>query len=136
MTAFLDVYRFEYWDGPPPGIVAMNVESQARPGASGLSHTLLGYWGHPFQVTLTSFHTTAQEASERHALLCTLIGTGPKVLEWESIPWSALHGVMYNVESVELVDIRAASYLAGPGLSFTNGGVKLVVRVTLTPQKA
>lgn len=134
MTAYIDIFRFEYWDGPPPPVPTTKVEAQSRPGANGVSHTLLGKWGEPFEVVLTSFHANVANAQARYAQLLSIIGTSPSYIIWEGVLWSGEFGVMYNIENVELLQIQAAQYLAGPNISYSDGA-KLVVRVTMTPQE-
>lgn len=134
MSAYgIDVYNFEFWQGPPPAVPTQKVVATHRPGVSGVSHHLLGVWGSTFEVSLTSHWASQLAASAGYSGMVQLIGTGPKYLKYNNLAWSNLWGVLYNVESVELVDLRAAIYLIGPGYAFPNGA-SLVTRWTLTPQ--
>lgn len=134
MSAYgIDVFNFEFWDGPPPGIPTRKVVPSHRPGVSGVSHHLLGTWGDTFQATLTSHWSDFLSATTGHSLMVSLIGTGGKYVKFNNLAWSMLHGVLYNVEAVDILDLRAAIYLAGPGYAYPNGA-SLVTRFTLTPQ--
>jgi hypothetical protein len=134
MTVNISNFTFEFWDGPPPGLPTRKVVTSHRPGVSGVAHQVLGTWGDTFSVVLTSHHANFILASDFYKTLTNdLIGMGPVYVTWEGSPWSGAYSVMYNVEAIELVDIRAAIYLAGPGYAFPEG-VSLVTRFTLTPQ--
>jgi hypothetical protein len=134
MSAFaIDVFNFEFWDGPPPAIPTQKVISTHRPGVSGVSHHLLGTWGDTFSCTLTSHWSDFFAATEGHRQMVLLIGTGGKYVKFNNLNWSMLHSVLYNVEAVDIADLRAAIYLAGPGYAYPNGA-SLVTRFTLTPQ--
>jgi hypothetical protein len=134
MSAYgIDVFNFEFWEGPPPAIPTQKVVSTHRPGVSGVSHHLLGTWGDTFSVTLTSHWANFLLAMNGFGLMTSLIGTGGKYVKFNNINWSNMYGVLYNVEAVDIVDMRAAMCLIGPGYIFPNGA-SLLTRFVLTPQ--
>jgi hypothetical protein len=130
----IDIFNFEFWEGPPPVIPTLKVVTTHRPGVSGVSEALLGTWGDTFTVQLTSHWANQLYAIQGHALMVPLIGTGGKYVKFNDINWTSMYGVIYNVDAIDLVDLRSHLYLAGPSYAFANGA-SLVTRWTLTPQK-
>jgi hypothetical protein len=130
----IDVFNFEFWEGPPPAVPTRQVQVTRTPGVDGVAEQLLGTWGETFQVSLTSHWATFLAAIQGHALMINLIGTGGKFVKFDNVNWSSMYGVLYYVDSVELVDLHAALWLIGPGYIYGNGA-SLTTRWTLTPQK-
>jgi hypothetical protein len=134
MASFLiGMFDFEFWDGPAPAIPTRRIVVTHQPGVSGVSHQALGVWADSFSTVLTSHHATSDLAAARYWLLTDLIGAGPQQVAYNDMNWSGVYGVGYNVESIELIDIRSAIILIGPGYSYP-GGASLVTRFTITPQ--
>lgn len=131
----IDVFNFEFWDGPPPSIPTQKVMVTHRPGSSGVSHTLAGEWGDTFSVSLTSHWASQLAATAGYGFMVQLIGTGGKYLKYNNVNWSMMFGILYNVEAVELIEMRSALYLIGPGYVYPNGA-SLQTRFTLTPQRS
>lgn len=129
----IDVFNFEFWEGPAPVIPSQKVATFHRPGAPGVSHQLLGTWGEQFQCTLTSHWATQLDALTAYDLMRNLIGTGGKWLKYNNLNFTGLHGVTYNVDNVELLELRAHLWLVGPGYSYPNGA-SMQTRFTLSPQ--
>jgi hypothetical protein len=135
MSAYgIDVFNFEFWDGPPPVVPTPKIIATHRPGVSGSAHQILGTWGDTFDVSLTSHWSDQLAAITGHALMNLLIGTGGKFLKFNDINWSSMYGVLYHVDAVELSDLHLALWLLGPSYSYPNGA-SLTTRFTLTPQK-
>ena len=127
-------YVFEFWDGPAPALATRKLVVSHLPGVSGVAHQVLGTWGETFSVVLTSHHVSWENAvAIYNKMQADLIGTGPKFLMYEGWLWSGFTGTYYNIEAIDLVDMRAAIILIGPTYSYY-GGVSLVTRFTLTPQ--
>ena len=132
MTCSIDDFRFEFWDGPAPPVPTRKLVALHQPGVSGVAHQMLGTWADTFSVVLTSHHASFQDAAIQYSLLKNIIGS-VTYLVYEGIPWSAMFGTVYTVEAIELVQLRSAILLAGPGYSYSDGA-SLVTRFTLTPQ--
>lgn len=130
----IDNFNFEFWDGPPPPVPTQKVVTAHRPGVSGVSHQLLGTWGDTFAVTLTSHWANQLAAIQGHALMVPLIGSGGKYVKYNDINWTGMYGVLYNVDAIDILDLRSSLCLIGPTYYFPNGA-SLVTRWTLTPQK-
>lgn len=129
----LNEFGFDFWDGPPPPVPTPKVTVTHQPGVSGVAHQILGTWADTFSVVLTSHWPSYQQASDQYISLLTLIGLGGANCIYNDLPWSNIYGVTYNVEAIDIIEIRAALQLIGPGYSYANGA-SLVVRATLTPQ--
>ena len=135
MSAYgIDAFNFEFWDGPPPVVPTQKVSVSHRPGVSGVSHQLLGFWGNTFDVSLTSHWASQLLAITAHAQMNAIIGTGGKFLKYNNVNWSGMYGVVFNVDDIELVTLKSMPRLIGPNYDFV-AGVSLVTRFTLTPQK-
>lgn len=135
MSAYgIDVFNFEFWQGPPPTVPTQKVIVMHRPGVSGVAHQLIGNWGDTFDAVLTSHWATFVAAIQGHQLMDAIIGTGGVMVKYNNINWSSFYGVLYHVEAVEILDLHAALYLIGPTYLFPNGA-SLTTRFTLTPQK-
>jgi hypothetical protein len=135
MSAFgIDVFNFEFWQGPPPPIPSQKVVVSHRPGVSGTAHQLLGTWGDTFDVAVTSHWATFLDAMSAHNLMTLIIGTGGVPIKFNNINWTSMYGVLYHVEAVEMIDLHAAIWLIGPGYSYANGA-SMTTRISLTPQK-
>ena len=131
---YIDTYRYEYWDGQAPIVPQQRVLVTHRPGVSGVSHQLLGRWGETFTVTLTSHWASYVDAMNNESFRkALLVGTGPKSLVYNDMAWSAWQSTLYHVNAMDIVDIRAHIYLAGPGYSYPSGA-SAIVRVTFTPE--
>ena len=133
MAYIIDAYEFEFWDGPAPVVPTRKLIVSHQPGVSGVAHQLLGTWGETFSVVLTSHHATSDAAVVRWWLLTDLIGAGPKQVSYNNMNWSGVYSTCYNIESIELIEIRSAIILIGPGYSYPSGA-SLVTRFTMTPQ--
>lgn len=135
MSAYgIDVFNFEFWDGPPPVVPTQKVIVTHRPGVSGVAHQLLGVWGETFDANLTSHWVNQLAAMTGHAYMNALIGTGGKYLKYNNINWSSLHGVLFHVNGVQLVTLKSVPRIIGPGYDFVAGTI-MVAKFTLTPQK-
>ena len=134
MSAYrIGIVNCEFWEGPPPALTRRKMRATYRPGVSGVTHHLLGTWGEPFETTVTSWWASQAAAVVGHAALKSMIGTLETVV-YNSMNWSGLHGVLYTIEDVELIELRSNLWLLGPGISLA-GGAALVTRVTMTPQE-
>jgi hypothetical protein len=135
MSAYgIDIYNFEFWDGPPPPIPTTKVLASTRPGVNGVSTHLLGRWAEPFEVTLTSHWASQLAATAGHASMKNLIGADPCYVKYNNLNWTMLHGVFYNVRSIEILDIRSAICLMGPGYVLP-GGAALITRYVMQGQE-
>jgi hypothetical protein len=130
----IDVFNFEFWQGPPPVVPTQKIIVTHRPGVNGVAHQLIGTWGDTFDVVLTSHWATFLHAIQGHQLMNSIIGTGGVMVKYNNINWSSFYGVLYHVEAIEILNLRTALWFVGPTYSFPNGG-ELVTRFTLTPQK-
>lgn len=134
MSAYrIGIVNFEFWQGPPPQLPRRKLRTSYRPGVSGVTHHLLGYWGEPFDAALTSWWANQELATIGHYAIKSMIGTLQQVL-YNNLNWTGIHGVLYMVEDVELLDLRSNLWLLGPGISL-QGGAALMTRVTLTAQE-
>ena len=145
MSHSFGAYQFEFWDGPTPAVCTRKLNVTHQPGVSGVAHQVLGTWGETFSAVLTSHHPTWEAAVERYALLQRdLVGTGPQYLIHEDWMWSGFTSTYYNIESIDLIEMRRAIILIGPSMFDVttgmygpysySGGVSLVTRFTMTPQ--
>jgi len=116
----IDVFDFELWQGPPPSIPTEKSVASTRPGVDGVSLHLIGAWGEPFEVVVTSHWTSLLVAAEKYRLMTLLVGAGLVPVKYAGLNW-ALLGVGYHVRAVDLVSMRAASILMGPGYTYSNG---------------
>lgn len=135
MSAYgIDVFNFEFWQGPPPTVPTPKMIVTRRPGVSGVAHQYMGTWGDTFDVTLTSHWATFLHAIQGHTFMKAIIGTGGVAVKFNNINWTSMYGTLYHVEAVEIINLRAALWLIGPGYSWPNGA-ELITKFTLTPQK-
>lgn len=130
----IDIFNFEDWIGPPPRVAQQHTIAHNRAGASGTALQLMGTWGDPFEVRLTSHHASLILAAETFALMSAVIGTGWLVVKYANLNYTGLFGTGYHATMIEQVDLRVASILIGPGYAYSNGGV-LVTRWTLHPER-
>ena len=129
----IDVFNFEHWQGPPPKIAQQHTVGHNRAGASGVALQLLGPWGDPFEVTLTSHHPSGIVAAGVFQQMNAVVGTGWLALKYATLNYTGLFATGYHAISLEQMDLRVSSILIGPGYAYTNGGV-LVTRWTLHPE--
>lgn len=130
----IDVYNFEFWDGPPPPIPVRKVVASTRPGVDGVSTHLLGTWADPFEVTLTSHWASQLAATTAYSMMTALIGGDAVYVKYNNVNWTMLHGVFYNVRGIEVLDIRSALFLMGPTYTYANGAA-LVTRFIMQGQE-
>jgi hypothetical protein len=130
----IDIYNFEFWDGPPPPLPTEKVVASTRPGVNGVSIHRMGRWADPFEVTLTSHWASQLAAAAGHSLMRNLIGAGGTYVKYNNLNWTMLHGVYYNIHSIEILDIRSAICLMGPGYVLA-GGAALVTRFVMQGQE-
>jgi hypothetical protein len=135
MSAYgIDVFNFEFWDGPPPVVPTPKVIVTHRPGVSGAAHQILGTWGDTFDVSLTSHWASQLAAVVGHTAMKSLIGTGGKYLKYNNINWTSMYGTLYHVNAVEIFTLKSAPRLLGPGYDLVAGAM-LVTKFTLTPER-
>jgi len=130
----IDVFPFEYWDGPAPTVPQQHVMAHNRPGADDVALLLLGTWGDPFEVTLTSHHATLIGAAAAFNLMRQVVGTGWLTLKYANLNYTGLYSTGYHATRVEQVRLQAAVLLMGPGYSYANGAI-MQTRWTLQPEK-
>jgi len=129
----IDQFNFEHWEGPPPRIAQQHSVTRNRPGAQGVALQLLGKWGDPFEVMLTSHWASTAAAADAFYLMNSVVGTGWLMVKYANMNYSAAYSTGYHAVMIEQVDLRMAALLIGPGYAYTNGGV-LVTRWTLQPE--
>jgi len=135
MSAYgIDIFNFEFWDGPPPPVPTTKVIESHRPGASGVAQQIIGAWGDTFDVNLRSHWAGQLPAVNAYALMKLIIGTGPVPVKFNYINWSSMYGVLYHVDNVDLVALRSVPRLIGIGYDFIGGAI-LTTKWTLTPQQ-
>lgn len=130
----IDVHNFEHWEGPPPRIPQQHSIAHTRPGANGVALQLLGKWGDPFEVQVTSHYATLLDATAAFYIMSASVGTGWLAVKYANLNYTGLYSTGYHAMMVEQVDLRAAAVLIGPGYAYTNGAV-LVTRWTLQPEQ-
>jgi len=135
MSAYgIDVFNFEFWQGPPPVVPSQKVLVSHRPGVSGVALQRLGMWGDTFDCVVTSHWASFLAAIAGHQLMTAIIGTGGVAVKYNNVNWTSMYGVLFHVDDVQMVDMHAAQWLIGPGYSLRNGA-SMATRFTLTPQK-
>lgn len=135
MSAYgIDIFNFEFWEGPPPPVPTRKVLESHRPGATGVSQQIIGTWGDTFDVQLTAHFSTQLAAITTHALMKSIIGMGPVPIKFNNINWSSMYGVVYQVDAVELVSLKSVPRLIGPNYDYAGGAI-LITKWTLTPQQ-
>jgi hypothetical protein len=135
MSAFgIDIFNFEFWNGPPPTVAKQHTLAHTRAGANGLALQLVGKWGEPFEVTLTSHHTSTVSAVTAFSLMNSAIGTGWLSVKYADLNYTGLYSMGYHALDVQQVALQKAILLIGPGYSYTNGGI-LVTRWRLQPEE-
>lgn len=135
MSAYaIDVYPFEFWDGPVPPIPTQKVTPVHRPGMSDVAFQKLGVWGDTFSVRLRAHCSSQYVAVQAHKALVALIGAGGKQVTYNNINWSSTHSTIYHVIDIELLSIQNVPRLMGPGYDYPGGAI-LEIKATITPQR-
>ena len=132
-TYGIDVYNFEFWEGPPPSVPTQKTVASHRPGVDGVALQLIGTWADAFEVQVTSHWETQLLAAAGYAGMKTLIGLDPVFVKYNNFNWSGIYGVVYNVRAVEMMDLRAALALMGPTYLYANGA-SMITRFVLQAQ--
>ena len=133
-TYGIDVYNFEFWEGPPPSVPTQKTVASHRPGVDGVALQLIGTWADAFEVQVTSHWETQLLAAAGYAGMKTLIGLDPVFVKYNNFNWAGMCGVGYHVMAVEQVSMRSVPRLIGPNYDFI-GGCVLVTKWTLSPQQ-
>ena len=129
----IDQFNFEHWQGPPPRVIQQHSVAHNRAGASGVALQLVGRWGDPFEVTLTSHYASSYAAAAAFAVMNATVGTGWLAVKYANLNYTGLFSVGYHATMIEQVDLRVSALLIGTGYAYTNGGV-LITRWTLQPE--
>lgn len=129
----IDVFNFEHWQGPPPTIPQQHVIGHNRAGANDVALQLMGTWGDPFEVTLTSHWASLAAASAGFYLMNQIVGTGYVAVKYAGLNYTGLYATGYHVQKVEQVNLYTAT-IVGQTLSGYNCGV-LITRFVLVPQR-
>lgn len=130
----IDQFNFEYWQGPAPAVPQQHVMAHNRPGADDVALLLLGTWGEPFEVTLTSHHASMMAAAATFNQMRLVVGSGWLAVKYADLNYTGLYATGYHAVRVEQVNLQLAALLIGPGYSYTNG-VVMQTRWTLQPEK-
>jgi len=130
----IDIFNFEYWDGPPPSVPSKKMLSYNRAGAVNVSLQYVGKWSDPFEVTLTSHYSSLTNAVAGYNLMLQVIATGWLAVKYADQNYTGLFSVGYHALDIQQTDLRKAAYLIGPGYAYANGG-RLVTRWTLQPEE-
>lgn len=135
MSAYgIDIFNFEFWQGPAPTTAVQHVAEHHRPGSDGTALQLVGTWGDPFEVTLTSHWAGQIEAFVGAQAMKAIIGTGWVPLKYNDINYTGITRTGYHVMAVDVIDARSNVLLVGPGYSYA-GGCALVTRFQLIPEQ-
>jgi len=129
----IDVFNFEFWEGPPPTIPQQHVIGHNRAGANDVALQIIGVWGDPFEVTLTSHWSSVAAAAAGFYAMNSIVGTGWVYVKYANLNYTGLFGVGYHVQKADQVSLYTAT-LVGPGYVYANGGV-LQTRFVLVPQR-
>ena len=130
----IDIFNFEFWEGPPPPVPTPKVIESHRPGATGVAQQIIGTWGDTFDAKLTAHFANQLAAITAHAMMKAVIGTGPMPVKYNNINWSGMYGVVYHVDDIQLVSLRSVPRILGPTYDFPGGAI-LITKWTLTPQQ-
>lgn len=135
-THRLHNWTFSLWDGPSPSGVRAHVGTHSRPGVNGLTHTLLGTWGDPFQAQITEYYASfALACDARRNLVEPLPAAGLVRLWWNSIDFLARYQTVFQVTEVADLDVRTVVRVVNSaGVNWPNAGV-LRARLTLVPHQ-
>lgn len=128
----VDVFNFEFWHGPPPGLAYEHGSSFNRPGADGVGQQRLGKWGDQFEVELVSWWNSYQSALQAIPLMQSIVRTGWVLVTYNSVNYFYEFAHGYFVDVVEPLHCQKVLRLVGPGINLINGA-ELITRFTMTP---
>jgi len=129
----IDIFNFEFWQGPAPALPQNKTVAHHRPGADDVALQLLGSWADPFSVVLTSHHASLAAAVETYNLMRAVVGTGWLPVKYADLNYTGLFSVGYHALAVEQLHTHTSVLLIGPGYSYSSGGV-LITRWDLQPE--
>jgi len=130
----IDIFDFVAWQGPAPSTPQKHTVARNRAGADGVALQLLGTWGEPFEVTLTSHHASTVAAAAAFRLMQSAVGTGWLAVKYCSINYTGVYSTGYHATRVDQVRLSVGALVVGPSYSYTNGGI-LVTRWMLHPEE-
>lgn len=129
---YIDIFSFQFWEGPPPRTVQYVGEEFTRLGEPIIGKIQTGKRGRPFECVTEEHFVNYAYAMSFIPLYHALPFTGPKRVVYNLIDYLAAFNHVYFIDAVELVECRAVPRLIGPGYDYL-GGARMRVKWRMSP---
>lgn len=95
----------DHWDGPPPPLIYDQLTESVRPGVDGIAHALAGRWLQPFDVALTVYRDTYEDAFYEMEAQRAMVGGAWGVI-YNNVNYLLEFQHVYRALSCEVVELR------------------------------